>query len=151
METVMQPSYPAFRNKIAMIEAIELSAIGFVLWSLIALFSVNTPDSSFFELLTYLFIIEGMLLGSWGIYNAYIRIARAGGKVKDIGLWVLATAATGSYTFWAWTILDGNRFLVSKLLYRGVAPVEYAWSARSKQVRKIWEKARKEGYVLSID
>ena len=90
METVMKPSYPAFRNKIAMIEAIELSSIGFVLWSLIALFSVNTPASSFFELLTFLLIIEGILLGSWGIYNAYIRIARAGGKVSRLQLYLEA-------------------------------------------------------------
>jgi len=147
METTMNSSLQGFRNKIAMIEAIELATIGFVLWCLIAILSVNTPDSSIVEMSTFLLIIEGALLGSWALYNIFIRIARAGGKFVDVGVWVLATAATGSYTFWAWTILDGNRFLMSKLLYRGDAPVEYAWSARSKQVRKAWDKARKEGYI----
>jgi hypothetical protein len=133
-----------------MIEAIELSVIGFVLWSLIAIFSPNTPNSSIIDLIVFLLIIEGMLLGSWVIYNLYIRIARAGGRLVDVGLWIIASLATASYTFWAWSILDINRLIVSKLLYRGDAPVELAWSARSKQVRKAWEKARKEGYVLSI-
>jgi hypothetical protein len=58
-------------------------------------------------------------------------------------IWVLASLATGSYTFWAWTILDINRFLISRLLYRGEAPVEFAWSESSKQRRKVWEQARK--------
>ena len=61
----------------------------------------------------------------------------------DIGLWVIASLATGSYTFWAWTILDINRLLMAKLFYRGEAPVEYAWSVRSKQIRKLWERAQK--------
>jgi hypothetical protein len=90
-------------------------------------------------LLGALLVIEVGLLGSWGIYNIYIRIARAGGRRVDVGLWIIAAAATGSYTFWAWTILDINRWLMKKLFYRGEAPVEYAWSSRSKQVRKAWE------------
>lgn len=150
MDTVMQSSYPSFRNNIAMIEAIELSVIGFVLWSLIAILSVNTSDFSIVDLITFLLIIEGMLLGSWAIYNLYIRIARATGRFMDVLIWIAAAGLTASYTFWAWSILDINRLIVSKLLYRGDAPVELAWSARSKQVRKAWEKARKEGYVFSI-
>jgi hypothetical protein len=130
-----------------MIEAIELTAIGFLLWFLIAILSVNTPDSSFIELIIFFVIFEGILLGSWAIYNAYIRIARAGGKIIDIVLWIIATGLTGSYTFWAWSILDINRIIVSKFLYLGDAPVELAWSARSKQVRKAWEKAQKEAYA----
>ena len=94
-------------------------------------------------MLSLLLIIEGGLLGSWGIYNIYIRLARAGGRRVDVGLWIIAAAATGSYTFWAWTILDINRWIMKKLFYRGEAPVEYAWSSRSKQVRKAWEAARK--------
>jgi hypothetical protein len=60
-----------------------------------------------------------------------------------VGLWIIAAMLTASYTFWAWTILDVNRWLMQKLVYRGAAPVEYAWSARSKQIRKAWEQARK--------
>jgi hypothetical protein len=32
---------------------------------------------------------------------------------------------------------------MSKLFYRGEAPVEYAWSARSKLGRKLWEQTQK--------
>ncbi|MBN1936185.1 MAG: hypothetical protein JW934_16070 [Anaerolineae bacterium] len=32
---------------------------------------------------------------------------------------------------------------MSKLFYRGEAPLEYAWSQASKQRRKVWELARK--------
>ena len=103
----------------------------------------NPSKPSFLDLIIFLFITEGLLLGSWAIYNVYIRIARAGGRIVDIALWVVASLATGSYTFWAWTILDVNRFIMSRLFYCGEAPLEYAWSARSKQVRKGWEQMRK--------
>ena len=85
------------------------------------------------------------MLGTWAIYNAYIRIARAAGRTLDVIIWILASLATGTYTFWAWTILDINRFLLSRIVYRGEAPVEYAWSTRSKQVRRIWEQMQKAG------
>lgn len=144
METTLQPSLQQnFQTRIAVIEAVELALLGFGLWSLLAMVPGNSADTNFLDLVIFLLITEGMLLGSWVIYNAYIRIARAGGRTVDIALWVLASFATGSYTFWAWTILDLNRFLMAKLLYRGEAPVEYAWSARSKQVRKLWERAQK--------
>jgi hypothetical protein len=32
---------------------------------------------------------------------------------------------------------------MKKLFYRGEAPVEFAWSVRSKAIRKAWEEARK--------
>ena len=147
METIMNSSYQGFRSKIALIEAIELSALGFLVWCLGVAAMIGNPDETFLSMIFLFAGIEGILLGTWAIYNLYICIARAGGKFVDTGVWVLATIATGSYTFWTWTILDGNRLLMSKLLYRGDAPVEYAWSARSKQVRKAWDKARKEGYI----
>lgn len=143
MEATFEFSTPTIRNKIALIEAVELALIGFVVWILFALTSTKTPDSSFMDLIIFFMLTEGVLLGSWGIYNIYIRIARAGGRFVDVGIWVLASLATGSYTFWAWTILDVNRFLMSKLFYRGEAPVEFAWSWQSKQIRKLWEQAKK--------
>ena len=147
MESTIQFAPQGFRSKITMIEAIELASLGFAFWCLGVIASINEPDTSLFDQIIFFMVTEGILLGSWAIYNAYIRIARAGGRILDIVIWVIAAGVTGSYTFWAWTILDGNRFLMSKLLYRGDAPVEYAWSARSKQVRKTWEQARKAGYV----
>ncbi len=140
METTLQPSSQDLRTNIGNIEAIELSVIGFILWGLLAMMPA---DETFFNLVMFLVITEGALLGSWLIYNLYIRIARASGRLVDVGIWVFATSLTASYTFWAWTILDVNRWLVTKLLYRGEAPVEYAWSWRSKQVRKLWEQAHK--------
>ena len=132
-----------------MIEAAELASLGFAFWCLGAIPAISKGES-FFDQIIFFFITQGMLLGSWAIYNLYIRIARAGGKLVDIGLWVIATAVTGSYTFWAWSILDINRLIIAKFLYRGDAPVELAWSARSKQIRKVWEKARNEGYDLTF-
>ncbi len=144
METAIQTSSPAgWRSKITTIEAIELALIGFVLWAFVALVTFSAPDTTFSNLFIMLIVLEVGLLGSWAIYNLYIRIARAAGKTLDVAIWVLAAAATASYTFWAWSILDVNRWLMNKFLYRGEAPVEYAWSARSKQVRKTWELARK--------
>jgi hypothetical protein len=144
METTLQPSLQqSVRTRIAVIEFLELSLLGLGIWSLLAMVPGNPSKPSFLDLITFLFIIEGLLLGSWAIYNVYIRVARAGGRIVDIALWVVASLATGSYTFWAWTILDVNRIIMSKLFYCGEAPVEYAWSVRSKQVRKGWEQMRK--------
>lgn len=133
----------ALRSKIALIEAIELATLGFILWILISLITIGAPDVGISNLIVIFIMIEGALLGSWLIYNLYIRIARAGGKTIDIALWVLATVVTASYTFWTWTILDINRWIIAKLFYRGEAPVEYAWSVRSKQIRKMWEASQK--------
>lgn len=145
MEATLQPSLQQnLRSRIAAIEALELGLLGFGLWSLLGLLSTKTPNSSALDLMVFLLFTEGILLGSWLIYNAYIRIARAGGTRIDIALWVVASALTGSYTFWAWTVLDINRFIIAKLFYRGEAPVEYAWSIRSKRIRKTWEQAQKE-------
>lgn len=143
MEDTLQSPLQSIRNKMGMIEAIELAIIGFVLWCLVFIVTIGQPDTTFTNLLIMFIVLEGGLLGSWLIYNLYIRIARAGGRVIDILLWIVAASATASYTFWAWTILDANRWLMKKLVYRGDAPVEYAWSVRSKQVRKAWEQMRK--------
>lgn len=147
METTFESSpesaLQSIRTRIALIEFIELTALGFALWCFFVLASPNTPNSSLLELIIFLVVTEGILLGSWVIYNIYIRIARAGGRIVDIGVWILATVLTSSYTFWAWSILDLNRILISRLFYLGEAPVEFAWSSQSKQVRKAWERARK--------
>ncbi len=143
METTLQPSSQNFRNRITAIEAIELASLGFILWCFGAVVAMSKPQASFPDQIVFLVITEGILLGSWGIYNAYIRIARAGGRLVDVGIWIIASLLTTSYTFWAWTILDLNRRFIAKLFYRGEAPIEYAWSIRSKQIRKAWEKAQK--------
>lgn len=143
METTFEPSFPVLRNRIIVIEAIELTFLGSIFWGIIALLSTQTPDTSLIDLVIFWFFTEAVLLGSWLIYNVYIRVARAGGRFVDIGIWIIASLATGTYSFWVWTILDINRWVVSKLIYRGEAPVEYAWSWRSKQVRKFWEQAQK--------
>jgi hypothetical protein len=143
METALQPSSQNIRTKIAAIEAIELASLGFLFWLFGAIININNSDWSFLDLLGIFFVFQVVLLGSWLIYNAYIRLARAGGRLVDIGVWILASALTASYTFWAWTILDLNRRFIAKLFYRGEAPIEYAWSNRSKRIRKAWEEAQK--------
>jgi hypothetical protein len=131
------------QRKIVLIEALELSILGFVLWGIGSLMIIGSPNVDLMSIVGLFFMVEVGLLGSWGIYNIYIRIARAGGKIVDVGLWIIATTVTASYTFWAWTILDINRFMMKKLFYRGEAPVEYAWSSKSKQIRKLWKIAQK--------
>ena len=151
METTFESSSESIlqsvRNKIALIEFIELGTIGFALWCFFVLASPNTPNLSPLELVMFLALTEGILLGSWALYNIYIRIARAGGRIVDVALWVFASLLTSTYTFWAWSILDLNRLILSKFLYLGEAPVEFAWSSSSKHVRKNWEKARKAGTI----
>lgn len=144
METTLQPSSQSLRNKIVVIEAIELASLGFFLWCFGAFVAMRAPQASFSDQIVFLFITEGLLLGSWSIYNVYIRIARAGGRLVDVGIWIVASLLTTSYTFWAWTILDLNRRFIARLFYRGEAPIEYAWSIRSKQIRRAWEKAQKQ-------
>lgn len=145
METTFESSsesaLQSLQTNITTIEAIELALLGIGLCSFIVTNSTTPPD------LVVLFILlalcEGFLFGSWGIYNAYIRIARMVDGRVDFRLRLKIGILTGTYTLWAWTILDINRFILSKVFYRGEAPVEYAWSARSKQARKEWERARK--------
>lgn len=146
METTFEPSFPSFRNRMIVIEAIELAILGFLFWGLLAMIPTDTPEN-FWSLLSFLVITEIVVLGTWAIYNIYIRVARAGGRFVDIGIWVLASVLTGTFTFWTWIILDINRWILSKLVYRGEAPVEFAFSWRSKLIRKIWEQARKEGRI----
>lgn len=147
METTLQSSpqstMRSFRTRIALIEFIELAALGFAFWCFGAIVAINDPDVSLVDQIIFLVITEGILLGSWAIYNGYIRLARAGGKIVDVGIWVIASILTSSYTFWAWTILDLNRMIISRRFYRGDAPVEFAWSAQSKKIRKAWEHAQK--------
>ena len=133
----------SLRSRIALIEFVELGSLGFALWCFFVLASTATPDSTVLDLIIFFVLTQGIILGSWAIYNTYIRIARAGGKIVDISVWILAAFLTSSYTFWAWSILDLNRILIAKFLYLGEAPVEFAWSVQSKQVRKLWERARK--------
>jgi hypothetical protein len=143
METALQPSSQNLRNKIAAIEAIELASLGFIVWCFGVFSAMKEHQASLFDQIDFLFGLELILLGSWVIYNAYIRVARAGGRLVDLGIWVIASFVTVSYTFWAWTILDLNRFFIARQFYRGEAPIEYAWSQRSKRIRKAWEDAQK--------
>src|SRR5689334_21866908 len=132
MEIVFQPSLSPLRSRITLIEAFELPVLTLGIWSLATVVDSSDGRMNFSELFTLLVGLELVVLGSWVIYNLYIRLARAAGGRVDIALWVIASAFTGSYTFWTWTILDVNRLLLTRLFYQGDAPVEYAWSARSK-------------------
>ena len=142
METTIQPSVPGFLNKMAAIEALELSFLGFLFWGLLMLIPTETPNT-LEVVIGFLVIIQGIILGSWAIYLAYIRLTRGLYPRADFRLRIVLAIFTSTYTLWAWLILDFNRWILSKLIYRGEAPVEYAWSSRSKLERKLWEQQRK--------
>jgi hypothetical protein len=134
METTMQSSLPNIRSKLALLEAIELASLGFAVWGLGVFGAIVSSNGNFLDLLTFFILLEGFLLGSWALYNGYIRVARAGGRIVDIGIWWIASALTATYTLWAWSILDINRIIISKLLYRGDAPVELALQAGAQSM-----------------
>lgn len=144
MNTQSNSNSEGIRSKLALLEAIELAALGLFVTFLFALASIGDAEVGIGNIFSAMLLFEGALFLMWGSYNLFIRVARAGGSRVDVGLWIIAAAATASVTFWSWTALDINRFIISKLFYRGEAPVEYAWSSRSKQKRKEWEKMRKQ-------
>jgi hypothetical protein len=142
MEATFEPSVSTIRTRMAAIEAIELSIIGILLWSPFVLIPTET-QLDLITMIIALVVFEGAILGSWAIYLVYIRLTRGMYSRLDIRLRFAIAALTGSYTFWAWIILDINRWILAKLFYRGEAPVEYLWSSRSKLARKEWEQAKK--------
>lgn len=146
METTFEPSLPGFLNKMAVIEAFELSMIGFMVWGLLMLIPTDTPITITVAL-GILIIIEGAILVSWAIYLAYIRLTRGLYPRVDLRLRIVLALLTSTYTLWAWLMLDINRWILAKLVYRGEAPVEYAWSSRSKQARKEWEQAKRASTI----
>lgn len=142
------PLAERIRRNLYAIEALELgglAALGGLAIGLLAGTPVKPNEVNQFwlglSMITTLAPLTALFL--WGVYLLYIRLARAGGGVVDVGLWILMAAITSSFTFWCWTALDINRFIMAKLFYRGETPVEYAWSARSKGRRREWEQARK--------
>jgi hypothetical protein len=143
MENTFQPCLPSFRSKVAAIEAMELCAIGFSMWGLHLLIPGNTADTPLFVLILILFLIEGFLLGSRPIYIAYIRLSRAVGRYIRYGLWMAAIFLSASILLWSGVVLDVNRFLLAKWLYRGEAPVEFAISWRSRERRRLWEQMQR--------
>lgn len=143
MDTTFEPSFQDnLRAKITTIEFIELSLLAFAFWGLVAYIALYS-GGNWTDQLLFLVITEILVLGSWALYNLYIRLARSLGPTLGRLLWLLAVLGTGSYTLWAWILLDVNRFLIARLFYRGETPVEYAWSYRSRQRRYAWEQARK--------
>ena len=144
MDAQSNPPAQGIRSNLIAIEAIE-QAIVFTLlywWYTNANVEFSDVDEviSWFE---FYFVLEIGLFVNWGIYNGFIRATRVCGLGRDIQLWIIWTLATGSATLFITTILDINRLIMSKLFYRGEAPVEYAWSHESKQRRRAWEADRK--------
>jgi hypothetical protein len=146
MEAVFEPSVSPIRSKMATIEAIELSIIGILFWGLFVMIPTET-QLDLVTMIVALVVFEGAILGSWAIYLAYIRLTRGLYPRADVRLRIGIAALTGMYTFWAWIVLDINRWILSKLIYQGEAPVEYAWSSKSKLRRKEWEQAQKAKQV----
>lgn len=142
MDTTFEPSFQDnLRAKITTIEFIELSLLGFAVWCL-GVYNAVRSGENLFDQLNALIGLQIILLGSWAIYNLYIRVARFLGRTFGRMLWLLAMMGTGSYTLWAWILLDANRFLMTKLFYRGETPVEYSLSSGSRERRQAWDEAQ---------
>ncbi len=143
IESPIQRLWSILQRKIALLELIELSILSVAFWYLLL---ILPPQKLNGDLANQLDLLHGMVLivlGSWLLYNLYIFLARIGGRKVDVAIWIIASLLTATYTFWAWSILDLNRWIMAKLLYRGEAPVEYAWSAQSKLLHKVWLEAHK--------
>ena len=159
---VEAPSFfQRLRSNLTALEAVELPLLiaglcaPILIWYTIDMARVapNIQEALTTAVWSVFFGLAAMLAGLalWGVYLLYIRIARWGGPAVDVGLWLICSLATATFTFWCWTVLDINRWIIAKLLYRGEAPVEFAWSAPSKRRRKDWEAARKAAeYVAGL-
>jgi hypothetical protein len=79
METTWQPSLSTLQSKLTILEALELAFLTFGIWFLGALVDLSDQSVNVIELFTLLLTLEIVVLGSWILYNIYIRIARAGG------------------------------------------------------------------------
>ena len=146
MENTFEPSLPGFLTKMAAVEAMELSILGFLFGGLLLLIPTETP-TTLVVAIGILVIIQGAILGSWAIYLLYIRLTRGLDPRVDLRLRIAIALLTSTYTLWAWLILDINRWVLARLIYQGEAPVEYAWSSRSKLIRKEWEQSQKAGKI----
>jgi hypothetical protein len=142
------------RGNYHLIELVEIGVLSVIAGGLLSMLmlvgsvtSDSLPEGGIGTLLiSFLMILCGVPLALgvlWGMYLVYIRLARWGGAIVDILLWIGAASITASFSFWCWTIFDINRLIMTKLFYRGEAPVEFAWSVGSKAVRKAWEQQRK--------
>lgn len=134
-----------WRDNLLLVELVEIPVLA-ILWFLF----IFTIDPSVRQLspLQYVLVAVGapaIFLGFWGTYLGYIRVARWGGPLVDIGLWVVVSLVTAGTTFLAWTILDINRRILVTFAYRGAIPPEYAWSMSSKAARKQWEAKQTRG------
>jgi hypothetical protein len=85
---------------------------------------------------------------AWGSYLAFIRFARVGGSGVEAGLWIIASAVTFTLSFWVWITLDINRWVLTRKLYSGAIPVEYAWNQKTKTYRRAWDYAIQHGQPI---
>ena len=151
--TTIKKGVAKIRSNLYAIEAIELGLLTMLFgscFSIMMITSIFISNSSQTDIFNIILSIPLLFCGGlfalfllWGVYLLYILLARAGGPIIDVGLWILMATITGSFTFWCWIILDINRLIVSKLFYRGEAPVEYAWSHASKRRYKEWKLRQK--------
>lgn len=142
MDNTFEPSFPNLLGRMAVIEAVEFTVFGFMLWGLFVFIPTETP-TTLAVAIGGLIVIQGAILGSWLLYLAYVRLTRGLYPRADLRLRIALAIFTSTYTLWAWLFFDINRWILSKLIYRGEAPVEYAWSSKSKLARKEWEQAQK--------
>lgn len=134
------------RGNLYVLEWIELTGLGLLLATFV---NVAVPSQGINALTTTAlvqFFIPAVFVGAWLIYALGLRLARAlGSDAGSVVLWILigfVIFLSGGTIVILVTLLDLNRFLVARLLYRGAAPAEYIWNPNSLARRRAWEKTR---------
>jgi hypothetical protein len=137
--------FQSMRKNLWTLEVLELA----VLWALgsVLLLILAARGQVVFSLKDSVIALVAVYL-AWGSYLAFIHFARAGGAGVEAGLWIIASAVTFTLSFWVWVTLDINRWAITRKLYLGSIPVEYAWNQKSKTYRRTWDYAIQHGQPI---
>lgn len=136
------------RTRLHALEAIEITMIGLgitaVMGAVVAPQQITAigPWGFLLELVSVGVLLTLGPLLAWSLYTGFVVIT-CPALVLDLGLWLAASALTSGFAILFFTAFDLNRLLVAALLYRGEAPVAYAWSYGSKRRRREWLRARR--------
>ncbi len=142
------------RGNLYALELVELTAWGFLLATFVNVVVPSQGSNALAITALVQFFIPAVFVAAWLIYAICIRLARAlGGQAGPMALWIgigFAIFLSGGTIVVLVTLLDLNRFLVSRLLYRGDAPAEYLWNPNSLARRRAWDDMMKERQTSEV-
>jgi len=142
------------RGNLYALELIELTGLGFLLATFVNVVVPSQGANALAITALVQFFIPAVFVVAWLVYAICIRLARAlGGQAGPVALWILigfAVFLSGGTIIVLITVLDLNRFLVSRLLYRGAKPVEYIWNQNSLDRRRAWDEMMKERQTSEV-